>query len=660
MKKTVFLPALLLCLFIFAACGKKDEAPHYYEIRIETGQLEGLEKDQFLLGQQYYHGEPVSIIAEPPAAEGASLVMDVYIRPMGGEKQLFLSNVSKDYKSPGWYLDEKGRCFITGPSGVTRLDGDGKRLYKRNIDNVIMDICSLEDKIILMTNKAGSYQFLELDPDSGELTHMEKADLKGGYVHIGSFGKGLVILDDQGFWRMDLKKGTKKPELPFAGSFYFLSSDGESPKDLWADGNEAGILWSSGRVEQLTRIDITDTKEVITVRGTCPDWLKKQINLFNQSEDACYAVLEEPDAETGNADFLTETNLRLASGKGADIICSSAVSADVSGLIEKGIFADLAPMIAASGIGEADYFPAAFDHWRNGDKIYGIMPAAAVTNRSLDKAVLNGRKDLAIETLVDSLLEFEEDRCFSTNASGNSILEYFLEGSQNLWGMIDWDKGTCDFNGELFSKMLVAAKRYADDEGHTKPGIMDYPYCFGLYGFDTARKLEAAGQEAVGHFFDDGHHAKVVSGQSIVLGINAASEHTEDAWRLLAFLLGEESQSIFDMYRSHVFPVSISAYDRLAQAELEYGVTKVFELDGKTYTSFIPGRYGETIEEGAVAEMRQLLQDARSVPCKITPLLDIIKEETAYYFDGAKSMEEVISLVQNRVQLYLDERQSGK
>ena len=661
MKKAYFLSVFIWCLLALAACGKKDEGPHYYEIRVESGQLEELESGQFLLGQQYYQGEPVSIIAQPSEGELAGIAVDVYIRPMNGEMKLLMSGVSMGYRVPGWYLDEKGNCYVKGTTGITRLDADGKMLYKGSTEDFVRDICCLEGgRVILLTAKDGIWQFWELDPDTGEITWMDNASMQNGTVYIGAWGKKLMILDTKGFWQMDLTEGTKELVLSFAGTLYHVDRREENPVDFWVDGSEAGIIWSTGKVERLARSEVGEEREIITARGDLrlSSWMKDQINLFNQSNDSYYVVIEEPEEGIDDSDFRTETNLQLAADKGADIICSWAVDSDVSGLIEKGVFADLAPMMEASGIREEDYFPAAFDPWRDGEKIYGIVPNMALRTYTLDKEVLNGREELTIETLVDSMLEFEEDRNFYYSVDGEWILEYFLQGSGNLWGMVDWEKGTCDFSGELFSKMLRAAKRYAGDKRHQYPAIMELPTTLNLYNVDTTKELAAKNQVNVGVFFDDGYHAMaLLNNSSFAMGINAESEHMKGAWEFLRFLLGE-AQSIIS-YGDTVLPVNRTAFDRLAQKELEYGETLEIYHDGKLYTVFIPGRNGEVVTEDMVEEMRQMLSDARCLPYKVKPLIAIIKEEAAYYFNDVKDMDQVIGTIQNRVQLYLDERKAG-
>ena len=62
MKKSIFLFSLLGLVFLFAACGQKEEPTEYYEIRVESRILEGPEVSQWLLGRQYYRGELISLI----------------------------------------------------------------------------------------------------------------------------------------------------------------------------------------------------------------------------------------------------------------------------------------------------------------------------------------------------------------------------------------------------------------------------------------------------------------------------------------------------------------------------------------------------------------------------------------------------------------------
>lgn len=50
------------------------------------------------------------------------------------------------------------------------------------------------------------------------------------------------------------------------------------------------------------------------------------------------------------------------------------------------------------------------------------------------------------------------------------------------------------------------------------------------------------------------------------------------------------------------------------------------------------------------------IEDARPLPLQTAPILEIIQEEAADYFNSIKNAEEVIKVINNRVQLYLNEK----
>ena len=59
--------------------------------------------------------------------------------------------------------------------------------------------------------------------------------------------------------------------------------------------------------------------------------------------------------------------------------------------------------------------------------------------------------------------------------------------------------------------------------------------------------------------------------------------------------------------------------------------------------------------ESVINEYIDAMENARMLPVRTEPLLDIICEEAAYYFNGSKGVEETAEVIQNRVQLYLNE-----
>ena len=65
--------------------------------------------------------------------------------------------------------------------------------------------------------------------------------------------------------------------------------------------------------------------------------------------------------------------------------------------------------------------------------------------------------------------------------------------------------------------------------------------------------------------------------------------------------------------------------------------------------------YFYPLTEKRIKELKAILEDTRFTPIRTEPILDIICQEAAEYFGGTKSVEEVIEMVNNRVQVLLDE-----
>ena len=298
----------------------------------------------------------------------------------------------------------------------------------------------------------------------------------------------------------------------------------------------------------------------------------------------------------------------------------------------------------ASGIREEDYFPLTFATWRQGEKIYGVNYQMTLWGEMIDEEVLGSSEMPDMETLVDALLALERDGVYFEGWDAGQVLNSFLWGTDSLWGMVDWESRTCDFNTPLFGKLLEAARRHGDD-GRKSPEatIMNRRYLECL--MDYNRKSE--GRVTSGVLFDDGCY--VASLPTYTLAINANSPYKEGVWEFIYFLIGEENQSA-DL-TSHLAPVNRKAFELWTQWCI-YNLTEVKYENGVAH---YPSYYGTDVSEERQAEFIKVLEEARPLPIRTEPIIEIILEEAEDYFNGYKSAEEIGRVVGNRVQLYLDE-----
>ena len=288
-----------------------------------------------------------------------------------------------------------------------------------------------------------------------------------------------------------------------------------------------------------------------------------------------------------------------------------------------------------------------------GDSVYGVTAESGTPLiYTIDSQVLGSAGEPDIKTLVKALQAWEEDSALLGYNSSSENLRRFLQGSEDLWGMIDWEKGTCDFSGDLFKGLLEVSKRYGYDENLKKPHLLRTTQPNNIYEY-----ISREGRTVCGTLYDDGCHGTVTGTRTLT--VNAASDAKEGALEFLGFLLGEGVQKA---YATGSFPVRRDLLEecvRLQAKRTEDGneiLVDVSYIDGgeivkdkRTYTA-------ADITEDRIREYLDALENVRAIPARNRPVIDILCEEAEYYFNGDKSFKDVLKVIKSRVGLYLEER----
>lgn len=380
---------------------------------------------------------------------------------------------------------------------------------------------------------------------------------------------------------------------------------------------------------------LAEGKTLLTLQTSLVNpWLKYSVAGFNRQSNAYFIRLEETYGE----DVKERLSVELMAGRGPDIITGSVMNVSES-ILKKGVVVDLAPGLDAMGITDEDYFPAV-RALRVGDSAFGIRTYISPHGCWIRESVLGSKEQPDIETLVEKLYTYpDQDAVWRTNARTETILEYLLSGSVNLWGMIDWENGTCDFSGELFARILEIAKRYADPEGKTWDVEERWLVSSYYPMWDSRKQLETEGKVIINYPFDDGNYpAYYRIGE--VLMINANSEHQEGVWDFFAYLLGGEGQC----YATGTSSLTVSK--EMSRNSFAYYLNLLEEGRMQTTMDFTPE---------AIEELYAFTEQARDIPLRTKEILDIIYEEAQTFCDGDKPLEEVCNVIQKRVQIYISE-----
>lgn len=636
------------------------------------------------IGLQFYRGEPVQLWLVPGYL-GRRYVLNLCLYRQDGSREVIVEgiDVSKPYRG---YLDQEGNLYwwhntlYTGGKEVKTEDAvlkkygaSGEMLFEKALEPGldIVDFCQAADgRLYLVVRGTDTMDrwLAGLDPATGLLTKLcggqpiatEDLDLGVyGDKPVAWFGKGILEIGADGGMGQEIlsMQGTSYmyPEKYRTLQDFRVLEDG-SAEVLWAVSDGSGSLWEKLRMARVEKIPVT-------LRGWgTGGWLAKQINSFNRQSETYHVLLEQPAED--RADLARLTSVELASGKGPDILMGSLMEDYILGMLEKGALEDLRPFMERSGIREEDYFPYVFGVWRQGDGIYSVNPATPrLYGYLLDSSVLGGTEEPGIEALVQALLTrpaSQDGEVFLPGYDSRELLGLLLKGTDTLWGMVDWEKGSCDFNVELFARMLEAARRYGDNgDGQDKPCIARLRNLGDIFHFDSREDREREGRVICGMLFDDGCHAAALN--SVTLAVNSSSANKEGAWEFISFLLGDEAQS-GGVEVSHASRRAFDIWVGRQREQVADG-REIYEMvrgttrlpDGSWEIKEIHTYSEADLSEERVRQYLEMLEDARTYPIRTAPILAVISEESEAYFNGSKSAEEVARLVTNRVQTYLDE-----
>lgn len=682
-NRKLYLWFLILIILFLTSCGSKDDMTgQYFDIMTEDEQVFSEEdiSDSQLLSIFYAEEEPTLLWSEPKTAPDGQMSLDIWQQQADGRQVLLAQGMDPKYQAADWYPDEAGDFYLTLSGSIIKVHNTGEELFCTKSQQRIRDLCLLPDgRILVLLQNISSSELAWLDPETGQLSGAANFPVTKDTLKLSwnDESNSLYLLDRQGITALDIASGNAERIITFQGTTYMLPQASiEAFRIL--DTDRAELLLINGIKESLRYVDVSKEKNVLFFRfGPEEDsgytvgylsWLKEQTAAFNRANHDYYVVFETCSAEESLSDYRVMTGVEMAAGRGADIIYGDVVEDNVYGLLEKGLFEDLAPYLERT-IGRVDYFPAAFDCWELDGKVYGIKFSMNLgIGWTVDKSLVEDATELTLESLMDTLLAYPENACYCEFFESELVLRDFLQCSQSLCGTVDWETGSCDFSGTLFSKILQVSKRYGYNPKEAYPELFAARSVSGLTNYEDSSWLDSQGKTIIDYFFDDGCY--LLSRKQALLAVNANSSHKEGAWQFIEFLLKEEAQTSL-MAHGNV-PVSKTVFEKTANSQLENGPL-IESPDSSSIIGFWSGssrermyyqkqnlsqeeiieRLWRTQEE--VDEIRTAMECAKPLPLRTMPILEIIYEEASYYFHDVKTLKEVTAIITNRVQLYLDE-----
>jgi ABC-type glycerol-3-phosphate transport system substrate-binding protein len=523
--------------------------------------------------------------------------------------------------------------------------------------------------------------FQTYDPASGafgEAVTLNNLSAYGGMAIHPGVGYDLFINDDRILYGYNLGKEAV-PIMNFLDSDLFISGlsnvvglDATTFLATTYDQVENRQI-----VARFTKIPPSEIQDRIAIvfGGTYIDWnVKQQAVKFNKSNDKYRITLVEYGSiYNTNEDWragVTHLNTDIVSGRAPDIMQLSS-DMPVKSYMAKGLFADLLPFIEKDAeLDVNDLMPNVVASTSIGGKMYQLVPSYYV------QTVFAKTSDVGPEpgwTLA------EAKALLASKPPGTMLFDPFQNRltvlqSALIYGgsqFVDWENARAHFDSPEFMEILELAKEYPEEIDYAmyeREGFWDdYESAYRegrvlllVSGIDNMRTVNriAKGQfgtEVTPIGFPTGSGKGAALSYGMQFAISAKSKNQEGAWEFLRYYLSAEYQES----QTYQFPVSRKAHDKMAREATE----RPYWLDENGVKQEYDDYYFVNGQEFVLApptqaEVDKMTEYILSVTTAIDyneTLLNIITEEAAPYFAGQKSVNEVVTIIQSRAQIYVSE-----
>ncbi len=337
--------------------------------------------------------------------------------------------------------------------------------------------------------------------------------------------------------------------------------------------------------------------------------------------------------DSAQEDYRNRMVADMIAGNGADILFVS--KEDMWILQEKGLIADIKEFLPEDLMQKLR--PNAMSIGENADGMWGIPMGVEVSTLLVQNHVWEG-DSWTFEEMLATIEAWQGEELFA-NALGDSnvaLLMYAmvyisLAGSD----FVDLDKGVCNFDSPEFAKILEICMKYADEKYYPdtattvsmmkKGEYMGY-ISGGVYNEDYMDTYLRYGEvlHPVGYLSENGAgHYLLCDG---MLVINKNCKNSDAVEQYLQGIVSKKIQNILSWD-------AITLRNDMERNNFEYE---------KEYEAYL--------------KSEELIKKCVPYDSRYDKIITIIEEECIPFFYGERTAQETAKIINNRVQLYLDER----
>lgn len=594
-------------------------------------------------------------------------------------------------------IDGEGRIYVTGENNVWLFDADGNKRGTVSLGadvNWIRAMGSGKDGKMYLCyyTSNGDTVLCDIDFDGKKTGNTyENYPSSNSNALVPGIEKDFMAQDGNRVYEYDVKSQTST-EL-----FTWLDSDinGNTVENFWGleDGRILAVAsdWETNEksIALLTKTKASEVpqKETILIGSLYGDSnIQSAAVKFNKSNDKYHISIREylnyndydgDDYQAFMTDGINRLNNDITSNNCPDILDLSGLN--IKQLAAKGVFEDLNGYLEKSEkLSREDFLENILEAYTLDGKLVSIPYSFQMSTVVGKGSEVGTEMGWTLEELI-AYADAHPDALLFDSKTKDVIMMTLM--AYNADYFIDWSTGECRFDSEEFKDILNFANRFPEEYDWEKEDVSTpnkiqkgqvLLYEENIYDFNELQMCNEIFQgdaSYIGYPTMDGSVGCMLSA-SQAYAITSKSGHKDGAWEFIeGFLTKEENPD--RGFSSIGFPTMKSKLNAMAAdaVKVKYYTDENGELYYDENGEPIPmgGGGGISYEDGWSYEYRIPTQEEVDLALSLMEIakpvsysqgdevLNIINEEAAPFYKGQKSVDEVASVIQSRIKIYVGE-----
>ena len=580
-------------------------------------------------------------------------------------------------------LLEGDTIYALGQSTVSILDEEGKLLHQAELNCDLTDGAGLADgKLLVLCSTQDKTELVILDETLQEIERktVERAQ------YLPACEQGLYLKKGENV----VRQGQETAETLFDLTKYQLDAYALSAVHSVKNGyvllagladteliflTTEGMTWERAELPEQSAEDGQEQMAEASSEEMIPDEEKEQlllavlnyqmysgdITLFNKASRTYHMNVKRYE-DFSQYDIQLGASMTAKDAPDLIELTGGSVNTAYHSYIRNGYLEELTPFLNADGdLQQADFVEAVLEQQTVDGGLYTIPTGFTLQCLAVSSSLLEGKTSWSIGEFLD-FLEKYPDACTLSGISAaenkTSILQLALQGG--LTEFIDFTTGTAALDSVEFRTLLERIQglkisdRMSPSEGEPVVWFVSLSKPRDLQQLEWKNGEEVT---LIGYPGADGGNILMASKR---LAINSNSGQKEGAWQFMKYLLTQqpavEKMTEFSVRKDLLEEYLYAEAKPVWQTDEEGNY--VLDENGKKveiYSTFDGIPYFAITEE-QIQKIRGAIDTGFMIDEATQTIYTEVCEEAKPYFQGQKSLDDVVKVMQSRVQIYLDER----